>query len=321
MLPPKPLRCGTYPLKGLVFDEDELLGCIDDYLCDNNLPLLYDLNKIGGPYVSIEQGKFQGRINKRLKKYLTEKRVEIPPKFSSEVGEIVSKLTNKSIVMKITKNLEWEQGEYGDDGSCFWEGRSVCRTEIFPAWDVHACLIESNDGQGMARCWIYPIHAGDELRPITEAIKVKRDLLYIAFNPYGYEVDRFTRILSYQFNWVGHLLSQFEGDGAMYVNSGESVLFNGPEINRVFTSMGGEASRCENCDTYSTELNDGGLCDDCYHPATCFGCGDQFHEKNMYGVGLEQFCHDCFYEWKVCDDCGELVKMKGRSCPSCVRVR
>lgn len=266
---PKPLELGEYIVEDVITNEIEALLSVNKFLRSQALPILRDFSQIGGPYASLESGKLQGPINKRIRKWLMgyNDKVVLPKDFNSKLGDLVSPFViRKGIKVEVTDEFDWNAGDFGDAGSCFWGERSICR-EFMPAWGCRAILfsIPENvqqvgmDGRvrtnwiGAGRCWMYPLNGKETLytsNDNTTSFPKPPENAWIAFNFYGLAESRALGLISHLFDWGEQRTVGFIASGPMYINRGTVTLFNPPPnvaFKTVHTQMGDNCYECDHC--------------------------------------------------------------------------
>ena len=84
-----------------------------------------------------KSGPYVGTFPKRYSNYIYKMYgTKISPKELSEVGNKVAAHTNRSseFILDFTDIFDWRSGDFGDRGSCFWEGsKKGARTAIYQA--------------------------------------------------------------------------------------------------------------------------------------------------------------------------------------------
>jgi len=110
---------------------------------------------------------------------------KLSSKFWGELGNMLRERIpiNNQVVIRITNQFDWENGMFGDGGSCMWDGRGATRKAMAASGKFLALQFFSPrqlygedetmkvevDGKyyySQARCWVYPtdvtIHGTDE---------------------------------------------------------------------------------------------------------------------------------------------------------------
>lgn len=129
--------------------------------------------------------KIEGsRLHKRIKSALY-KRVglSLPDELLRSIADLAATDRNSNdLWIDVTTDFDWDSGDFGDDGSCYWGSYSGARTEYLPKLGASAIRsYETRDngecGHGSGRGWIYPVPF---FKPENADVAV-----YVAFNPYG----------------------------------------------------------------------------------------------------------------------------------------
>lgn len=119
----------------------------------------------------------EGKLTTRINKFIKKNKINTHPSFNDDLAYLSRQCIIKSKTYEFDISQEdWQDGEFGDEGSCYWGCRSPARK-----------LIRDNGGgairffredEGYARAWIYPIDNG-----------------YAVFNGYGLEPCLIANIL------------------------------------------------------------------------------------------------------------------------------
>lgn len=122
----------------------------------------------------------RGTVEKRLKQFLYKHGIKPDNSFMGVIGSLIGKQTirdvDKEYICSFTNTFNWEDGDFGDSGSCFWDnGRFVL--QVLMENNVWAMLFWKRNKaellEGVGRCWV-----------------VRRDsenIPYVLFNLYGVE--------------------------------------------------------------------------------------------------------------------------------------
>ena len=104
-----------------------------------------------GNKLTSEKGKFQ----KRLCKYVFKNYgIALDPEEVTRVWNQQSEKVCELGSFKITKDLTWDSGDYGDKGSCFWTCHSKGRIAIKNEPGMYAVIFKNNKGKGIGRMWM-----------------------------------------------------------------------------------------------------------------------------------------------------------------------
>lgn len=110
------------------------------------------------------QGAYRGKLTTRINKLI---RSELRFKMSSaridRIGDTLQKNMNsaKNYIFDFTQELNWIDGDFGDEGSCFWGGGPT--RAYMRANDFWAIRFYRKNGRGFARAWVLPITEIDSL--------------------------------------------------------------------------------------------------------------------------------------------------------------
>lgn len=296
---------------------------IDDYDATRKsfhyfLPYKYGMSlySIFLGYIGNEFVNSEGKLIKRLAKFIKQ---ELNWKLSdAEAGYIGGIITNYKpsdrIPFDVTDHFDWQAGDFGDYGSCFWGCRKNAR-EILTNHNCLAIRIYKDDSynEGEGRAWLYyaPKHNG-----------------FIMFNSYShrqieelsnklaswirenYHIDVYTKRISFRVNG--------RDDGTVWINGGEGILISSEEYSTLksINMTGIEEStdiECCNCGDYINEDDVIYIYGDCYCENCCFYCdhceeycrGDNFHVTYRG----DRICDNCLENYDTCYACNELYPM------------
>lgn len=233
----------------------------------------------------------------------------------SEIGSIISRNTEHDTTFRydITDSFDWDEGEFGDDGSCFWGSE---RAGARPAMEGAGFLalrfyqtIPEDTTRGKARCWI-----GKD--PVTT--------LPVMFNGYGMDLIRQVRILSTILGCMYHkcgLSNNGSSDGILYINGCKGFMLGNLDIPEAVDFKidieREDSDRCYECgrsideDTRYSDPNGDYICNHCYHDhyCDCARCGRVISHDNSNTVnGDETWCSRCTERYAFyCDHCNEYT--------------
>ncbi len=253
------------------------------------------------------KGEYVGTFPKRVAKYLYQKH---ETKLSADrLGVLGSKVAehcerNASYTFDFTDSFDWSAGDFGDDGSCFWGGRSDARDMLT---DNGARAVRFyKDGSGYARAWIAEIAGG-----------------VVIFNGYGLESLQIARILAH--HWGAYykkvsLENNGEETGTLWINGGVGFVvgsqdtFEGVDsVDLRFEDTGGY--RCDNCseridDDYARHADDGVYCESCFDSLYfyCEDCEDSCSNDDYNNINDRAVCDGCRQSnYTECEDCNNYV--------------
>jgi hypothetical protein len=228
----------------------------------------------------------------------------------SRIGDLAIAGAEKCEVhfLRLTQDFDWQEGDYGDSGSCYWGGRSAARTQILPDLGSWAALWHDSDGDGVARSWLVPWNGN-----------------MVLFNPYSRDDSVYSgvaqaRILA--FLWGEsyrevELTANGEADGTLWINSRKGWAIGPAESlpSRVNFDVEEEedfgcCERCHESFTYEDEGYmgpDGDLCEYCYNEYTCRcdDCQDTIWSDSVEERGDRNVCESCARDYAQCADCEE----------------
>lgn len=224
------------------------------------------------------RGEYVGTFTKRVSKfYYKAHGIKCPAAFVQEIGNIARSHTedNLSYDFEFVNEFDWQAGDFGDNGSCFWGSNEAAR-EVMANEGGLAIRFYASNGNGQARAWVAPIERG----------------LYIVFNGYGFNSHPTlvaARVLSLHLNSSYkkvYLSNHGQESGLVYINSGIGYIV-------------GNADKIDSYSEYDLQWGTDNYCND---------CGDEIHGDAHYGPDGEAYCETCFYDrYEYCEHCGETV--------------
>lgn len=239
-------------------------------LAEWNMPILPDdfawVWKVGG------KGEYVGTFPKRVAKWLYQKHgIKLSAQQLSIIGNKVSAHCERNIqyTFDFTSSLDWDAGDFGDDGSCFWSCRAGAR-DMLEENGGKAVRFYTDDGRGYARAWLAPVDNG-----------------WIVFNGYGLESLQIARILSHYWGAYykkARLVNNGETCGVLWVNRGQGYII---------------ANQSDCKDSYDLGWDDVRTGGDC-----CYYCDEYIEAGDGYGFGGDTYCEGCYNEmFFFCNDC------------------
>ncbi len=251
----------------------------------------------------VVKGKYSGTLPKRVSSCLfREYGVRLTKKQLSEIGNICKRHTVKEqrYVYDITDTFDWEAGDFGDSGSCYWGSNQSNRYALQDSGECYAVrLYRDDDGaEGYARAWI---------RTWTDKA--------VLFNVYGLDPGiQMARILS---TVMGLSYKKVVLRSDLYINDsagyliGTSDIIDGVESVYLDIDLAQEFT-CEFCDEGLAEsetwtFDDTTMCHSCYEEraSCCSHCGREMWNRDSMGFGdHDPLCQGCFdnHAWE-CDIC------------------
>lgn len=231
----------------------------------------------------VVKGTYRGKLPKRMAKYINAQYdLNLTAEQVSEIGNIARAhiLPPKTYTLDFDKDLDWDAGDFGDHGSCFWGDRSPAR-EVLHENGVLAIRLFNDSGRGYARAWIYQL-----------------DNMWLLFNSYGITTQIMANILSEFLNKHTDKSWEYDGiiltvnnddDGLIYLNTRPQIIYikgtSPPEEVNLDWDVGSHVL-CYCCDTW-------------------IALGEEyFHREHSY-------CYSCYDDRVVqCSDCGEVIDDK-----------
>jgi len=206
-----------------------------------NIPNLQVLKEISWRWVTSE-GNFTTRLAKQIKAAWD---LNIPSNILEQIGNTAKTdyVPAKEVYFDITNNFDWKSGDFGDGGSCFWQGRKDIREAMKKEGNFYALRIFQpmqredflgpRDGwfgmrtranskifypgyEGVGRSWLYETNIQLRLQGKLTPFPV-----IILFNSYGANISAQSLVLAAYLNKErGHcaLTNKGKQHGGLYVN-------------------------------------------------------------------------------------------------------
>lgn len=234
----------------------------------------------------------EGSWIKRFRKYLrkceeidkAELKTEWYKEFESQLGSLIgAHAVNVELLYRLELEINWDDGEFGDEGSCYWGDRSAARYGITQSeYDGAVCMYKWSTKYtpgyvGIGRCWWHAYHG-----------RWDRILLWNRYGPY--RLPGISSSLASMLGWPEpkeQYLRSDDDDGEYlyYINGDCYGLFN-------------EERRAQATFTLSIPYPDN------YIPEnSCGECGSTCRRDEMYEVGDVLVCEGCFESVSTCDYC------------------
>ena len=218
-------------------------------------------------------GNFTKRFSKLIYKELD---VSLDAPALNFVGTEFGKyfLQNK-YQFEIKKNFDWHDGDFGDEGSCFFKTRKYVLRALTENDFYSYNFFKGTNGslRGIARCIAKETEEGE-----------------ILFNSYGYTLLESARVIAHHKNLLYKKidLSNFnETDGELYINNGDGYLLT--------------ANINEAIDKYCFKLK-------IEKKEVCCNCDDVLNEDDICRYEDDTYCWSCFNEAFVyCEHCNYIV--------------
>lgn len=254
------------------------------------------------------KGEYVGTFPKRVAKYFYQQH---KTKLSAEqLGVLGSKVAehcerNALYEFDFTQCFDWDAGDFGDDGSCFWSCRTGAK-EMLRENGAFAVRFYDSEDKGYARAWVVPINGN-----------------VVVFNGYGLESLQIARILSQ--NWGAYykkteLSNNGSACGVLWINGRTGYVIGSQEdidelgpLELGFTEMNN--CRCENCGSSIDEgesytANEETYCECCHDDLFfyCDDCDEDRHNDDYNEINSRAVCDSCLSDnYTVCDDCNEYT--------------
>ncbi len=221
--------------------------------------------------------------------------------------------------------MDWEPGDYGDDGSCFWGCRKDARSVLNDFGMLFVKFYEPN-GYGMGRAII-------DDRPDKHAV---------VWNGYGLQTLDAARIISLHageqsFSRID-LSQNGDAGGLVYINSGTGYAVG--DMRDIRSVEGRDfkfpIEECYDCykrldnsmvKSYTNGHNGRTVCSVCYHKdyGVCDDCKDFYRSGSMSNINGKTYCKECVSNHgAMCYCCGcycskkEVKKHNGNDhCGNC----
>jgi hypothetical protein len=261
------------------------------------------------------RGDYVGTFPKRISKYYhKEFGIKCPEKFLAEIGNVARQHTEDNLTYSFdfTDRLNWNAGDFGDSGSCYWGSNWDARDTLEAHGGMAIRFYESADSdKGIARAW---------LMNIGEA-------LYIIFNGYGFSTLVIARAFSMFLNlsYKKILLSNYDNtSGLIYINNDSGYIIGSADEIASYTEYDFEIetneNHCMHCgdrlnedDTYFAPDTGYAYCQYCFYDRyeRCDRCYDDFARDDMYYVEStgESVCERCLdRHFSYCESCNEYYE-------------
>ena len=217
----------------------------------------------------VTQGQYRGKLPNRLAGMLkTRYDIKLTPKQKSTIGNIARKhlLARDNYTVDFTDTFDWNDGDFGDFGSCFW-GANFGAREIMEEEGVIAIRFYDEDDNGIGRAWLYELS----------------DTAWILFNAYGLECSEAASVFAMK-------LGEDTGDTWDYEQL-DSLRISGISKGFVYVNSFSQIICREG---YHLEFNVDLDWNIPYY--SCSSCGDWVHEDNLYHDEeiCESYCYDCY---------------------------
>lgn len=280
-----------------------------------------------------KEGKFPKRVFNHFRQMFN---VKLSNDIIGVIGDLIRRymLIDESVNFDLTDKFNWNAGDFGDSGSCYWESRCSARDTL----EYHNALAFRTYGtnqygyqHGLGRVWIGRYSDND----------------LIFFNAYGEMLEnrslsreRAARIFCKFFeNTTGkklysksiNLTNNYSSSDFLYINGGKGILVSSREIpdnlgelDFMYYEVHGDYSEdsncwtCENCgnefdydDDYRFEFGEDFYCESCRDDlfTRCHRCHNWIENNNVIVSQADYpYCDDCYHDrFRECESCGGEV--------------
>ena len=258
-------------------------GAIADYLRDNNLPTTVLLSQQWCWNWVVQHGASRGKLPKRLARTLNDRHgIKITSEQTSEIGNIARAhiLPSNEYTFDFTDNFNWEAGDFGDPGSCFWGSNYLAKEVLRNHGALAIRLYDALGYTGTSRAWLYQLSNNG----------------WLLFNSYGDTTSKmanlFANFLSNERNELWeykgiHLEINSEDGGLVFLNSSPQIVF---------------AASMDVPDSIDLDWNL-----DEYRVCDCCDGWETVDSLTVYRN--DNYCEICLDEYAVrCSECDKLIQ-------------
>lgn len=228
----------------------------------------------------VQRGEYAGTLPKRIRSYYYKAHgIKCPDSFIEQIGNIARQHTaaEARYLFEIVNEFNWEAGDFGDYGSCYWGGNAGAREMLVENGGLAICFF-TDSGAGYARAWLVEVD----------------DDLFIIFNGYGFgrgvnATLTIARVFS-TFTTLSYKKISLDNrtGSTLYINGDIGYIIGTPE-------------NIAQIDSWDFEWHD-------IYVDTCAACGTVVAEDDTYfGTDDMPYCYDCYVElFDRCESCEEL---------------
>lgn len=225
--------------------------------------------------------KYRGKFPKRVAQFLCAIDYKPSDGFVEEIGNLYKQYeVNGTFEYDFTNIIDWQDGDFGDEGSCFWGDRYEA-IEYMTNYGVIAIRLYE-DGEGIGRAWIFDY--GDHLVIFNGYIDS-----YSKFPSASHgDTNLFANLLCEIFNCSKkkvHLYNESGAEGLIYINNASGYFIAESEVLKALP------------DVHDLEI-------ETYEHVRCDGCGERFPECEIYRLCDGDFCRGCYDDLVECEECG-----------------
>ena len=324
---------GMVLIRSLISDQRATEGEWARLNPENTRAYLYHLPEAWQWIWNVERGEYRGKFATRVGQYYHKVMgLKCPESFISQIGNLARSHSEDQTAyeFEFVDRFDWEDGDYGDYGSCLWNEYEYGRDAMQDngTWAVR--FYDENEN-GIARAWFYTVTDTTDWYIIWNGTGFEQSTLVIArvvsqFLKFGYKKIRLTNYGT--------------GSSAVYINGEIGYAIGTADILDKVDRYDLEfdipyMERCANCDRmlHEDEIRYGSddlpYCDDCYydHFESCSYCGEPElqSEANTFDHHGDYVCERCLqHYYRQCGTCEEFYRQRemrqfeGRHyCPQC----
>jgi hypothetical protein len=258
----------------------------------------------------VRKGVYAGTMPKRVSRYYHKIHgLNCPTAFLEQIGNTARSHSESNVkyAFEFTDTFDWNAGDFGDYGSCYFGGRSEAR-EIL-ADNGGLAIRFYRMGKGFARAWVVPIEDG----------------MHIIFNGYGLQTLEVARIFSQFVNAAYKRIDLSNwgvDDGTLWINGGTGYVIGATEAIEPIADYDfqwgeDETRRCESCGDAVNEDDvqispDGDYyCQNCFDDrfGSCCHCGETHYHDDLHYADDCDYC-EYFLDrlFTYCEECNEYVR-------------
>lgn len=280
----------------------------------------------------VTKGEYAGTFPKRVASWLLKvhneraAKIEItgdngkPINLVSAIGNIARLHATKKqkYDLDFTDRFDWNDGDYGDNGSCYWGEHSGAKIMLADHDSIAVRLYKTDDDQdcsmpirgyqyrdrkGYARAWIVFPHSATVYTGGGYGKRTDRKNFAIMYNTYGIESVRLARVLATHFGWSYtsiELTCNGSTSGMLWINHNDPDD-RGAQTHKGYHGTGyilgapDEIEGITRVDLHWEEESEY-TCDDC-------GCGLSEDETRSFN-GEGTYCESCYDNtYFYCDHC------------------
>lgn len=243
----------------------------------------------------VQKGPIAGNLTKRIGKYyFREHSLDVDKMVLEGLGNTArphKARTGGTYYLDFTDTIDWNAGKFGDDGSCFWGGRSIAKSILVENGALAVRFynkLDNGNFSGWGRAWVIPCY------PYPESM--------VIFNGYGMDGnDPTMKIVGITSTWLNarywrvNMLNNNTTTSKLYINgSGRAFIVDSHledrSIDKVYDlHWSSSAQECESCGRECGRsdahiLSGDVYCSDCYrrNGFRCYECSGEYHINNSW---------------------------------------